>query len=306
MSEEQAASRSLLFEEAIAAATALIPCRSRFGRAKRSQDVDNSVRAMAERLLRGSEHRVEWPRYCSDVLWFAETLRKLRSGTLDTAEVRKCLVDIADLCFQLPADQEVVAVLKRLFHEGERPIPVLAAECIARLKGGLPHAQEMLSQLLASNDEKTRARTLSAIRRAAEEKSQLMEGISEQLEMLHYDQQVTSQSLIGLRETFGRTAIALDARADESVSDVLTPIQILVDEQLRDQGFFRQKRDEFLTTHAGQFTAIRDGKVLGFAGDLADIHRLVREALGPDARVFISQVLPEAFEEECEIFIYMD
>ncbi|MFP4500184.1 MAG: hypothetical protein ACLFTT_04215 [Candidatus Hydrogenedentota bacterium] len=69
----------------------------------------------------------------------------------------------------------------------------------------------------------------------------------------------------------------------------------------KDEAFFLQHRDEFLQDHRGEFVAIRDGAVLGFAKTATDVAQMVDGILGPCKRALVKKVEPHAFEETPEV-----
>jgi hypothetical protein len=75
-------------------------------------------------------------------------------------------------------------------------------------------------------------------------------------------------------------------------------LELLAVAHAKDGAFFRDHQDEFLACHRGEYVAIRDGVVLGFARSEHDLDQLIRRAASQDQRVFIERIVPESFCEE--------
>jgi hypothetical protein len=72
----------------------------------------------------------------------------------------------------------------------------------------------------------------------------------------------------------------------------------------QDEEYFRAQKDMLLQKHKGEFVAIRDGEILGFAKTRQAIEKLVDDRAGIDARAFVERVSPEAFEQKEAVTIF--
>ena len=70
-------------------------------------------------------------------------------------------------------------------------------------------------------------------------------------------------------------------------------------------GLLIAHKDAFLRDHLGEFVAIRNAHVLGFAQKAADIEKLIQEKVGETPRVLVEKITPEAFERHRPEKIFM-
>lgn len=72
-----------------------------------------------------------------------------------------------------------------------------------------------------------------------------------------------------------------------------------------DERLFLEQKEYLLANHPGQYVAIREGEILGYATTKQEMNRIVEEKLGPHASYFVERIVQEAFETPEEQFIFV-
>lgn len=295
--------RMRAYDEAMVAARSLVPSCSRLAI---KGEPDARFRAMAERVLARARPQRDWPRYCGQVIWFVLTLAKLQGGEGDAPEVRTWLVDLADFCDGIPADAEAVGLLQETYNRQPAVGQVAAAECVGRLDGGLARAEPMFVPLLRDTSNDVRTRTAMAVSRALRAHVRGAKEIALWVESLSREHVEALRVIADFSGELSKLEIPSEVRDLLVAQGALTLVDYLVSAHERDEQFFRHSKREFLRTHKGEFVAIRDQRVIGFATNAKALQRLVDRECGKEARAFVARVVPEAFERRPEVTIYGD
>ncbi len=73
---------------------------------------------------------------------------------------------------------------------------------------------------------------------------------------------------------------------------------------IQDQEYFLIHKDELMVSHAGEFVAVRGGKIVGTASTRRQLEEDLKTRFGGDVYAFVRLVCEEAFEmptDECII-----
>ncbi len=317
MTEQRFERLNMTFDQAVEKTRDLLPCGNWLRNADRRRLVGSTLGQMAERLLCTRANISE--QFCAQVMCFIYLLADIRSQKFDKLTMKTRLVDIKDFCYGLNADEEAVMFLKEIYRNNSTPLNILAADCVASFKGGLTSAEDMLFQFLKDADERTRLRAASVITGAVRLQEKMAEDAGIRFGWPPEDRLIVLRSIDGFRRKLFHFDMPPDVRARLVESgtvrlfdspDVLLdrPQYISLDDLLadhvRDGDFFKQRKDILLKDHEGEYVAIRNAKILGFAKNISGLQAKIKQTVGQGDRVFIAIIISESFEDQLPIEIF--
>lgn len=101
----------------------------------------------------------------------------------------------------------------------------------------------------------------------------------------------------GTVRLFDSPDVLLDRPQYISLDDLLA-------DHVRDGDFFKQRKDILLKDHEGEYVAIRNAKILGFAKNISGLQAKIKQTVGQGDRVFIAIIISESFEDQLPIEIF--
>lgn len=252
--------------------------------------------ALAEEMLDFFCPATKAATYCYHVVHFVRQFSKIEGVEVEESQMRFWLIDLADYCIGLPATERIATFFRTVYDKYPCPrLKAAAAECLGNMRDGLPPASPLFLGLLFSADAQTRCSAAEALARVLRTQSELVKEAGEWGERFCALHASTIEQLTALRAEL--SSLPQEDRVVEVLRQAgcLSDLDVAVGAQIKDEQSFLSNRDMLLAEHNGEYVAIWNGEIVGFAKTPKAIDRLINKKLGPDARAFVAKITPEAF-----------
>jgi DNA-binding response OmpR family regulator len=239
------------------------------------------------------------------IMGFIQRFSDLEKKKLPETLFTFLVIDLTDYCDGLPSCPRIVETLSRVYEESNSlRIKIASAECIGRLRAGLSRAAPMFLPLMSVEDPTAKARVVEAMTRALDVQTRLANQAADRRQEFHNLHLETAREVGEFREKLCELASSDAHAVILRKSSLFSAFDSIMFQMRQDEEYFRAQKDMLLQKHKGEFVAIRDGEILGFAKTRQAIEKLVDDRAGIDARAFVERVSPEAFEQKEAVTIF--